>query len=510
MSNYKVNPQIQLESNVIQIGDQLYAVGGLPKKSNLVSLSGSTSGEYWYNYPASDPVDMDGYRIESLGNPVADTDAVNKLYVDQQISTLEQFGYSDVFNQISELRSIVPDVILSTSGAGDLNTAIGALTSGQTLEIQSSAVFSSITIPSGVEFKVKVADGYFPTISGQECIKIADGASGVLLSSLIIEGCTTSYQNGRGSAITFATNYSKASDLIFHNVTIRDAQGSAVLLAYYNGGDYATAPTLSQMSSNISFIGCHLHKATTDRIEGGAICLRGMNSALVCDCYIDSANQGRGMHLQNCINLVIEECYVNNCDDGNGGEGIKLDQLGTIYGYRNSATIRNNRIKRCIEGIDIDDVTSVNVIQNNTISECSGECISVDDTGLAALIGNTCYNSNRGIRVESGAVVTMKKNVCYNNTTDYLIQNGYTLDDSNTISLDDTFVESHASITKNDSTVSGTTVKDALEVLNTPLNGSTGGRPGSPSSGLMYFDTTLGIPVWYDGSNWVNCSGVSV
>ena len=28
--------------------------------------------------------------------------------------------------------------------------------------------------------------------------------------------------------------------------------------------------------------------------------------------------------------------------------------------------------------------------------------------------------------------------------------------------------------------------------------------------GKTYFDTTLGIPVWYDGTNWVDATGATV
>lgn len=41
------------------------------------------------------------------------------------------------------------------------------------------------------------------------------------------------------------------------------------------------------------------------------------------------------------------------------------------------------------------------------------------------------------------------------------------------------------------------------------LSGDTASRPGSPATGWMYFDTTLGKPVWYDGSGWVDAMGTT-
>lgn len=39
---------------------------------------------------------------------------------------------------------------------------------------------------------------------------------------------------------------------------------------------------------------------------------------------------------------------------------------------------------------------------------------------------------------------------------------------------------------------------------------TTGNRPGLPSTGARFFDTTLGIPIWYDGANWVDATGTTV
>lgn len=39
---------------------------------------------------------------------------------------------------------------------------------------------------------------------------------------------------------------------------------------------------------------------------------------------------------------------------------------------------------------------------------------------------------------------------------------------------------------------------------------TTGGRPGTPITGQRVFDTTLGIPIWWNGAAWVNAVGVAV
>jgi len=44
-----------------------------------------------------------------------------------------------------------------------------------------------------------------------------------------------------------------------------------------------------------------------------------------------------------------------------------------------------------------------------------------------------------------------------------------------------------------------------------PASGTTAHRPNfNLPIGATYFDTTLGIPIWYNGSHWVNSSGTIV
>lgn len=50
----------------------------------------------------------------------------------------------------------------------------------------------------------------------------------------------------------------------------------------------------------------------------------------------------------------------------------------------------------------------------------------------------------------------------------------------------------------------------ALPSSKDQLDGTTAARPTTVPLGLMYFDTTLGIPIWWNGTAWVNASGVVV
>lgn len=41
------------------------------------------------------------------------------------------------------------------------------------------------------------------------------------------------------------------------------------------------------------------------------------------------------------------------------------------------------------------------------------------------------------------------------------------------------------------------------------LNGNTASRPPSPTLGQFFFDTSLGFPIWWNGSIWVKSDGTA-
>lgn len=42
------------------------------------------------------------------------------------------------------------------------------------------------------------------------------------------------------------------------------------------------------------------------------------------------------------------------------------------------------------------------------------------------------------------------------------------------------------------------------------FGGATADRPDDPFLYMMFFDTDLGLPIWYDGTNWVDATGATV
>ncbi len=57
------------------------------------------------------------------------------------------------------------------------------------------------------------------------------------------------------------------------------------------------------------------------------------------------------------------------------------------------------------------------------------------------------------------------------------------------------------------------TPKEAFDVVNKAYlekNGTTANRPTAGQTGRSYFDTTLGKPIWDNGTNWVDATGTVV
>lgn len=53
-----------------------------------------------------------------------------------------------------------------------------------------------------------------------------------------------------------------------------------------------------------------------------------------------------------------------------------------------------------------------------------------------------------------------------------------------------------------------------LQLLSTQLvaagSGTTVARPTIHAVGDTYFDTTIGLPIWWNGANWINAAGAIV
>lgn len=357
--------------------------------------------------------------------------------------SLDRLDKSFDFKQLA-LRNIekmyegTADIILTTTGAGDLQSAIASLTDGQILEIAANATYDPIVFPSGKSFRIRTKFGYNPKITGAHCIGINNGASNIVVSGLTIEtpNNTGGNNNYTGTAITFAQQNAIVDNIVFHNITIKNTvSGSSVMLSYHwsVGGDlYYNPPQLNELSTRVAFIDCNIYKGCLDGGEGACLSVRGLRNSLFLNNTIDNDNDaGRGIQLQGCLDCLVEGNKIYNIG-GSNAEGLKIDQIGTSP-FRQSVYFLNNYIQNAIEGIDCDDNVSALVI-NNICCNCTDEGISLDGgtpEAYGILIGNTCYDCGSGILFESGSLGYLTKNNCFKNTTNFNMLNGYSPDSSN-------------------------------------------------------------------------------
>lgn len=396
-------------------------------------------------------------HLSATGNPhgakasdIPNDSSVDGVTIADALNRLAAAGswQQKIRADVESLCGVVATDFLTTSGSNDLQLAINTLDDGDVLEIQTSDTYGPIVLPTNKKLTIMAGAGYMPKITGQYGITLVNGCRDILIAGLILQNCTTADVNAKGAAICLA-HQAIVTDITFYDCAIKlVATGSAVMLSYHQsiGGDnYATASTLAQMSERVAFIGCAFARGGTDGNEGANLAVRGIKQFMVENCQIDANNTTRGIQVQNCIDAWIANNTIINCREvaiGNG-EAIKFDSIGTPSGYRISGAVIGNKIRNAVEGIDIDDVTSMTAIYDNIISDCRDEGISLDggsspSNGFANIVGNVCFRCDNGIRLESGSTAELTRNVCFNNTSNnYFIENGYSVDATNSQSSSD-------------------------------------------------------------------------
>ena len=98
-------------------------------------------------------------------------------------------------------------------------------------------------------------------------------------------------------------------------------------------------------------------------------------------------------------------------------------------------------------------------------------------------------------------------------TDDSAVTKGWVLNKTSSLSIDD--------LTDVDTSTATPTIGQLLQwdgtnwvpvdaPSSTPLSGPTSGRPSNAATGLQYFSTDLGYPIYFNGTNWVNGTGAYV
>lgn len=158
-------------------------------------------------------------------------------------------------------------------------------------------------------------------------------------------------------------------------------------------------------------------------------------------------------------------------------------------------------------------------IDGNTITTTSGDLtLSGNGTGVPVLeTGSKVYgagattnlyidaDTNNGTGLKFRENGSEKANIAYSAFSN-LIQLANA--SGNAMFLYDTGKIALTSANAEDIDLNGYKIKSDGSAIT--KSGITANRPPTPTTGQTYFDTTLGQPIWYDGSNWIDATGTTV
>lgn len=212
---------------------------------------------------------------------------------------------------------------------------------------------------------------------------------------------------------------------------------------------------------------------------------------------------------------------------GGGGVTPSLDSVlmvGDDAGNQDIVNLRDIDINRsaAISGsmtVDTDTfflnptTGVIGVNTRNPVAGCSMHVSFVGDTQSALVVGDQAVPaSTTGIYLRSttDAYIFSAGNMHFGDVgnKDILFIDGSDkvgiLNTSPTTPLDVNGII-RARVTSDQVAAAGGDTATTKDYVN--LHGATGSRPITPGTGQRYFDTTLGKPVWYDGTNWVDATG---
>jgi len=212
-------------------------------------------------------------------------------------------------------------------------------------------------------------------------------------------------------------------------------------------------------------------------------------------------------------NILID----GNLISGHTGNGI------TTFGPNTHVT--NNSIYNC-SGLGITPGTQAvnSVVQNNYIIATTTYGLYVSALGCK-ILSNVCKDiaTPTAYMVSEVSGTIFQNNICQSTTAaTTTIAISLTGGSTNNVVVNNTFTNLHSTqpIAVSGSVLSqhviysnsGGTANDPRKLLSgmgLPFY-TTATRPTSIVTGQNIFDTTLGYPVWYNGTNWVNASGATV
>lgn len=277
------------------------------------------------------------------------------------------------------------------------------------------------------------------------------------------------------------------SRLILENVKV--SQVATSLGKLLNGGtDFKVEminPDIETVFSKVSNLGENAKNALSVNLDGGAFSVDGYKSYL-----------GAGIRTRD-VSKILSGKYLLN--------GIYSDNLGTpresLHGNAEwqfakqcgDLFINNQPSKDGIALFQQIDSAESHTIQS-AITAINGNVLTFNTLTLDARgeAYGQILKSGDPIKNQDGVETTISA-VNYSANT-------ITVNDASSYAVGDRI-----------STTTKAYIRDVnYKKIQLLLAGTTSQRVKSPSTGLQYFDTTLGKPIWYNGTKWVDATGTAV
>jgi hypothetical protein len=339
-----------------------------------------------------------------------------------------------------EMLAAPATVILTDVAAGALQTAIDNAVDDDIIEVRTNAVYSPVTLPAGKSFSIRKGVGYFPVMSGTECVKIADGADGIIFDGFTFQNYTSPSTIIRGAGVSFAAAQSKCTNIHFSRCRFEEPDAGNAVLLNYHWATYTDPFQWDELSDYVSFLDCDFFRACKEGIEGGELALRGINHAFLYNTVLDGdkrddgGNGSRGLSAISCPNFYgFNSVALNHLF--NGGEGFKFDFIGPgPLAVPNSGEMHCCSAHSCIEGFDLDDGVIGLALDKCVAFNCTNEGFSLNPAPTEGTFTRCISYQNRdGFRLEAGSIPTMENNQAFlNENNNYRIDGAYVLPISNT------------------------------------------------------------------------------
>ena len=338
-------------------------------------------------------------------------DAVNNLPYKQTFTVM-----NDILSKLSQVDSLMDELLVTVTVLNPLQNCLGT-----PLYNTNFPPASGYTISSGGRYYLAEDIRFAPSANNVNMITLANTASNVYLD---LNGKTVTQTNGDtitgNKAITSPVGAKR--NVVIANGAIRDFSSEALFI----GGNGGITNLLVQ-DIFVENIGMGNSNADAFNIKAGNNPCR---NVIFRNITIASTFIGDGFDLEECTNVLMENCKIYNIGYGGAGNGI-LIQLGSD----------NYIIKDCIidkistgDCIAITDDSGASPATNILIENCilsgaystnatRGRGIFMRQISDATIRGCTIINNNAdGIHFDSAAnaktrVVVIDNNISYNKRT---------------------------------------------------------------------------------------------